>query len=177
MDLWKYFLQKAYEEATKSPDPSTQNGALVAVIPKDRPFRNPAAYFVLGSDCNRFPRGILNTPERWNDRELKYKLVHHAERTALDTARRMWHQYHLDGHTLVCPWAACTDCAKEIIAAGITTLVIHKQAHDRTPPGSVWLDDIVIAHEMLREAGVEIIAYDGKVDGPPVLHSGVVWTP
>lgn len=178
MELWKYFLRRAYEEATKSPDPSTQNGAIVvAMTTKDRSYTRPESHLILGGDCNRFPIGVRNTWERWHDRDLKYKFVHHAERTTLDTVRRMHNLAHLDNWTLVCPWAACTDCAKEIIAAGITTLVTHKQAHDRTPPGSVWFDEIIVAHQMLREAGVEVISYDGKVGGPPVRHSGVIWTP
>ena len=163
-------LRRAYEAATQSPDPSTQNGAVVV----NTDLRVP---IVLGADCNRLPKGILDTPEIWNDRALKYKYVHHAERTVLDTARRAHGLAHLDGHTVVCPWAACTDCAKELIAAGITTLVIHKQAHDRTPPGSVWFDEIVVAHLMLREAKVNIIEYDGEVRGRAVRHSGIIWTP
>lgn len=163
-------LRSAYEAATKSPDPSTQNGALVV----DTRTQNPT---IIGADCNRLPRGILDTPKIWNDRALKYKYVHHAERTVLDTARRTHGLSHLDGHTVICPWAACTDCAKEMIAAGITALVTHKQAHDRTPPGSVWFDEIVIAHRMFREANVQLIEYDGIVGGPPVRHSGQIWTP
>lgn len=171
MDIWKDLLRKAYEQATKSPDPSTQNGALVVSR------TNNAEYKILGAGENRFPRGVTSSPERWNDRALKYKLVHHAERSALGNALRTQHIPHLDGHTLVCPWAACTECAKQIIEDGVTTLVIHKQAHDRTPPASPWLEDIVIAHNMLREAGVSIITFDGIVGGPPILHSGQYWNP
>jgi deoxycytidylate deaminase len=176
MDLWKDLLRKAYEEATNSPDPSTQNGALVADVARNGTHTS-SWHQILGHDHNRLPKGIPNTPEIWNDRALKYKYVHHAERTTLDTTRRVQRLSDLDGYILVCPWAACTDCAKEVIAAGITALVIHKQAHDRTPPDSVWFEDIIIAHQMFRDAKVEIIIYDGKVDGPAVRHSGILWTP
>ncbi len=170
MDIWKNLLLLAYQEATKSPDPSTQNGALVVA-------QNGDATSILGGGCNRFPHGVTSSAERWNDRALKYKLVHHAERSALGRAMRNQRVPHLDGHTLVCPWAACTECAKQIIEDGITTLVIHKQAHDRTPPASVWMDDIVIAHMALREAGVNIITFDGVVGAPPIRHSGQYWNP
>ncbi len=172
MEHWKELLKKAYEAATKSPDPSTQNGALVVDTRSILGSR-----LIIGSDCNRLPKKIPDTPQIWNDRALKYKYVHHAERTVLDTTRRLHSECQLDGHTLVCPWAACTDCAKEIIAAGITTLVTHKQAHDRTPPGSAWFDEIIVARKMFRDAGVQLIEYDGIVGGPPVRHSGQIWTP
>ena len=170
MDIWKNLLRLAYEEATKSLDPSTQNGALVVT-------RTGETTRILGAGCNRFPRGVNDTTDRWNDRALKYKLVHHAERSALGNAMRTQNIPHLDGHTLVCPWAACTECAKQIIEDGITALIIHKQAHDRTPPASVWMDDIVVAHMALREAGVNIIVFDGIVNGPPIRHSGQYWNP
>ena len=170
MDIWKELLRQAYVEATKSPDPSTQNGALVVSRIGDN-------VVILGAYHNRFPHGVISSDERWNDRALKYKLVHHAERSTLGTARRAHNVPHFDGLTMVCPWAACTECAQEIIDEGIRTLIIHKQAHDRTPPESVWSADIVIAHMMLREAGVSIIEYDGIVGGPSILHSGKYWNP
>ena len=176
MDLWGKLLKQAYSFATNSNDPSTQNGALVVAINgthsnADTPYR------VLAGDYNRFPKGVTETPERWNDRALKYKLVQHAERSALETARRLNGLAHLDGHTMICPWAACTDCAKSIIDSGLTRLVTHKQAAERSPPSSSWLPDIEVANMMLREAGIEIICYDGPVGALPVRHSGQVWTP
>lgn len=178
MKLWKNLLRQAYVAATKSPDPSTQNGALIVYVPavEMMPFQL-GWHEVLAADCNRLPEKVVDTPERWNNRSLKYKLVQHAERNATETARRSKNVSHLNGLTMVCPWAACTDCAKEIIGTGISRLVIHKQAHDRTPPESVWMEDIVVAHMMLKEAGVEIIVFDGEVNGPTVRHSGQLWTP
>lgn len=174
--LWKELLRKAYEAATASPDPSTQNGALIVSLPPHFS-ANAARYTILGGGCNHFPRGVKETPERWSDRTLKYKLVQHAERDSLANTRRSQGLSHLGGLTMVCPWAACTDCAKAIIDDGIARLVIHKQAHDRTPSDSPWMEDIKVAHMMLGEAGVEIIVADGKIDGPPVRHSGQLWTP
>ena len=76
---------------------------------------------------------------------------------------------------MVCPWAACSDCARAIIQSGVKKLVTHKQAGDRSPP--FWKEEIKVAFEMLNEAKVEIVLFDGKVDGPEVRHSGEVWTP
>jgi dCMP deaminase len=174
--LWKELLRKAYEVATWSNDPSTQNGALIVSLPPDFSV-DDTRYTILGGDFNRFPKGVKETPERWNDRALKYKLVQHAERNTTAHVRHLHGLVHLCGHTMICPWAACTECAKEIIGDGIVRLVIHKQAHDRTPQDSPWMEDIKVAHMMLREAGVEIVVVDGKIDGPQVRHSGQIWTP
>jgi dCMP deaminase len=174
MKYIKNLLKLAYNAALLSPDPSTQNGALIVhryALSGRGQIPEPIA------DCNRFPDGVIESPERWNNRELKYKFVQHAERNVIETFRHTHDLVNLRDYIMVCPWAACTDCAKAIIPTGISALVIHKQAHDRTPPGSVWFDDIVHAHTMLLEAGIKIITFSGKVDGPPVRHSGVVWTP
>jgi dCMP deaminase len=178
MESLKNLLALAYHAALLSPDPSTQNGALIVhrrALANTPPPKS--GYRIMATDCNRFPHGVTETPERWNTRELKYKYVQHAERNVIETFRHTHNLVSLREFIMVCPWAACTDCAKAIIPTGISHLVIHKQAHDRTPPGSLWFDDIMHAHTMLREVGIEIIEYDGKVDGPPVRHSGVVWTP
>ena len=174
MRLWKNLLASAYRVATKSNDPSTQNGAIII---GHYPNFSIDDYNYLGSGYNRFPDGVLETPERWNDRAQKYKLVQHAERAAIETALRTNGVGHLDGATMVCGWAACSECAKAIIGVGIKRLVTHKQAHERSHTNPTWREDIAIANMMLREAGVEIIEYDGTVNGPPVRHSGTTWNP
>lgn len=187
MDLWKELLRKAYEEATKSPDPSTQNGALIVDVVRSE--IGCGWHKIMASDHTRFPHGVLSTPEHWKDRGIKYRRSHHAERSVLGTARRLHGLPHLNGFVMVCPWAACTVCAQEIIEEGITLLVTHKQAHERgkeverlallsgKTDRMVWSPEITEAFTMLREARVEIIEYDGKVDGPPVLHGGEFWLP
>lgn len=169
---WKNFLVWAYNVAQMSNDPSTQNGAIIV-----RPVAISSRLRVLGSGWNRFPNGVKETPERWNNKDLKYKLVQHAERDAIAKTLRKWDHGYLDGTTLICPWAACTECAKAILDVGITRLVIHKEAHDRTPANSPWKEDIIVAHMMLREAGVEIVEYSGVVGASPIRHSGKLWNP
>lgn len=190
MLLWKELLRLAYIEAMKSSDPSTQNGALIAHIPNVTiPTDRMIYHKVYASDHNRFPVGVMSTPAHWADRRVKYKRVHHAERTVLGTARRLHKLEHLDGFTLICPWAACSSCAQEIIAEGIRRLVVHKQAHDRgllaeeralaagETRRMAWAEDIREANLMLSEAGIEIVTFDGEVGAPPVLHGGELWNP
>lgn len=171
MDIWKELLRQAYVAATKSPDPSTQNGALIV-------WRSGDAYEILGSDYNRFPAGIAYTHERLHT-PLKYLYIGHAEWNSVFGVlhERTLRDIASPGLTMVCPWAACTGCAKTIIASGIHRLVRHKQAHLQSARNIKWQEEIVVADVMLREVGVEIVDYDGKIGAPAVLHSGKYWNP
>ena len=160
---WRTLLEIAYKEAKKSPDPSTQNGALL--------INDNGTILVAGH--NRFPRGVEGTPKRW-EKPLKYELIQHAERAAIFKASRKG--IPTDGLIMVCCWATCGQCAGAIIDAGIKLLVTHKQAYDRSP--EFWKKSIDPALEELEEAGVRIIWYDGKIGGVEGLrHSGQIWNP
>jgi len=130
----------------------------------------------MGGDENRIPYGITRYQERLQ-RPEKYIFTEHAERNAI--YQMAFHGFECAGATMVCPWAACADCARAIIASGLLTLVRHKQAMD-LPCGDDWYTSIRYADIMLEEAGVEVIEYDGKIfDNNEVrnLHSGVLWYP
>jgi len=166
-DVNRRRLAQAYKIALNSPDPSTHNGAIIT----DR-----AGTLILGRGCNQFPRGVEYYPERW-ERPLKYEIIEHAERNAIFDAA--YHGRRCKGATMYAAWAACSDCARAIIQAGIIKLVRHADATKRaTMPGKDWTDTISTADMMLREAGVEIVDIEGKVtDGLALLHSGKPWSP
>lgn len=153
-------LIKSYEAALESKDLSTQNGAIL-ITPSGE---------IVASDCNNLPKGVAELPERYQ-RPDKYKYTEHAERNVIYKAGRLGKA--TDGLIMVCPWAACSDCGRAIIQAGIKKLITHKQAHDRSPP--FWGEEIKIAFTMLKEAGVEIVMYDGPVNGPEISHCGERW--
>jgi len=157
-------LIAAYKLATKSPDPSTQNAAII---------RTPTFEFTESEGINEFPAGVEYKDERW-ERPLKYKFIEHAERNAIFNAAK--HGIPVEGSTMICPWAACSDCARAIVQSGITTLVTHKQAHDRSP--EFWQKEIDVAMEIMGEAGVSVVFYDGDLGCDfEVLHSGQKWKP
>jgi dCMP deaminase len=161
-------LRLCYRAAAGSPDPSTQNAAILCDHVRGHliPLEHTLA-------VNDFPRGVHHHPERW-ERPNKYAFVEHAERASIYMAARGG--VHTTGLIMVCPWAACADCARAIIAAGIRRLITHRQAHDRSPQR--WTDSIDVAHLMLAEAGVTIDWHDGQLgDTPPVRHSGELWQP
>src|SRR6185436_10597230 len=79
-DRWdRHFLQLCVDHARMSKDPSTRVGA-VLVGPE---------LVILASGFNGFPRGVKDTEERLNDRELKTRLVVHAEMNAVLAAARV----------------------------------------------------------------------------------------
>lgn len=133
-------MDAARWHATFSPDPSKKNGALLL----DDELR------LLTIGINNFPCNVISTPERW-ERPTKYQFVEHAERNAIYQACR--HGVCTNQGTLVVVWAACADCARGIIQAGIRRLV--RCATDNT--GSPWAESIAVGDLMLHEAGVEIV--------------------
>jgi dCMP deaminase len=149
-------MEAALASATDSPDPSTQNGATAL----DRDGN------VVASDCNRFPDGVAYSEDRW-ERPIKYSFIEHAERNAIFAAGKAGRS--LEGGTLVVPWAACADCARAIVQAGVRTLV-------RLPlPGARWAESIAIGDTIMAEAGVEIIELSSPLlQAPPLRHNGQV---
>ena len=158
---WKNLLKIAYSKAQKSTNPSTQNGAILV---------DDKGNIVL-SAINSFPNGLKETQER-QIKPLRHKFSVHAERNVLYQAARLG--IKTKGLTMVCPWAACSDCTQAIIQTGIKRLVTHKQALNRS--GDLQ-KDIELAFAMLREAGVEIIVFDGKIEVGMILRSGEFWEP
>lgn len=129
------FLDLARHVAAWAKDPSTQVGAVIV-----RPDRTIASVAF-----NGFPRGVLDLPERYNDRPTKYAFVVHAEANAILTAREPLH-----GYTLYSTLLTCNECAKLIVQAGITHVVAPVPAPGREQP---------VALQMYSEAGVKVTLF------------------
>lgn len=140
-------MQLAYQACSWSPDPSTQNAAVLCTQDGEVIYETFAV--------NDLPNGVLPTGPRWN-RPNKYYYVEHAERNAIYNAAR--HGVSTRGLVMVCPWAACADCARAIIQAGISQLVRHEGEN-----ASHWQESITVADEMLLEAGVGIVNLQGEI--------------
>lgn len=155
----------AYKNAQWSPDPSSQNGSVLV---------DSKSLEIISHGWNRFPDGVKSTPERLANREEKYPRINHAERVALYSAARSG--VATMGTTLVCPWLACTDCAKAIIDCGVRRVVSHKQRMDIDAKN--WGPSITIALEMMQEAGIVHDQVD-QVLGIEfdILVSGQLWKP
>lgn len=153
------YLQMAYQFAWHcSDDPDTKNAA-VAVD-------KYGAAITIGTNC--FPEGVEVTPARL-ERPAKYYWMEHAERAAIYQAGVG------NVHTLYCPWFACADCARAIIAFGVKEVVGHKQMMDRTPDR--WRESVDAGWQMMRERGIELRMFDGTIGNCSALFNGEVWEP
>jgi dCMP deaminase len=140
------FLKLAEHIASWSLDPSTKVGAIIV---------DPKTNLVLGMGYNGFPRGIEDTEERLNNRELKYKLVVHAEVNAILMAGEK-----AKGATLYV-WPSfmsppiCNECVKVAIQAGIREIVGYEVDESKLDERQLrWKDSILLSREMWDEAGL-----------------------
>ena len=126
MSKWdRRFLDLAAGMATWSKDMSTQVGAIIV----DRDQR------IVSSGYNGFPRGVVDSIERYQDRDTKYRMVVHAEINAILFAKR-----DLTGCTIyVHPFMPCARCAAMVIQTGIKRVVYPPASEDIL---SRWADDL-----------------------------------
>lgn len=159
---WVNQLRIAYLAAAESPDPSTQNGALI--------YLGDTEYLTA---CNDFLPGVRITEQRLQ-RPQKYFWMEHAERAAIFGA--LAGGASLQGKTLVCPWYACADCARAIVQAGIIQVVGHKPMLDGTP--SHWNDSIDAAFTILEDSGVNMYWVSEPIpNAPKILFNGEFFDP
>lgn len=159
-------MREAYREALRSPDPSTQNGAVL--VPRSP--RPEAAELAFGHNRVQFGWGFDYNEEE--SREDKYLLTTHAEEDAILNAARAGFQ--TDGAVLVCPWAPCRRCAIAIVSAGVSTLVVHKR---RMRLESCWDGQISESIDFLIKNGVGFLELDADLNCDPIRVSGKEWRP
>ena len=141
MKLEKYY-RDAITAGTHSKD-TTQVGAVII----DR------RGVVRATGWNGFPRGIVDAPERYADREIKLALIVHAEANAIANAAAVG--VPLEGCGLVVTKFPCSECAKLIIQAGINEVYTKEPERD-----SRWRESAQIARMMFEEAGVSVSVMD-----------------
>ena len=139
----EFFLGLAKYISTRSRDPSTKVGAVIV-----RPNKT-----IVSLGFNGFPRGVDDDEERYNDRELKYKLVVHAEANALVAANE-----DLEGCTIYTwPFPPCSSCAGLIIQSGIHAVIAPEPTPEQVDR---WGDSLRLAVDMFREADVFYKTYE-----------------
>ena len=141
MSKWdKRFVKLAKHISGWSKDPSTKVGCVI--VGPDREVRS--------TGFNGLPRGIEDSDERLNNREIKYSLACHAEENAIMHAARVG--LSLKDCTAYSTWPPCTRCARSLIQAGIEKVIFPEEAE--VPER--WKEDFNLANEMFREAGIII---------------------
>lgn len=136
-------LKMAKDVAQWSKDDSTKVGAVITTS-DGRP---------ISWGFNGMAKGIDDNVAERMVRPLKYKWMCHAERNAMDLAP----QSDLSDCVMFVTFAPCTNCAQSIIQRNIKTLVIDEDFMPNKMPER-WSEDVLVAEEMLKEAGVNIIA-------------------
>ena len=133
------FLDLAKHIAEWSKDPSTKCGAVITKGNK-----------IISLGFNGLASGIEDFAERLANREVKYKMVIHAEENAIIFAKQ-----DLEGCTIyLWPFPPCSNCAAKIIQTGITRVVAPIASSDLIER---WGDSLKISANMYDEVGVEFV--------------------
>lgn len=134
MNWNEFFLGMAEYVSKKSKDPSTKVGCVIT----------DSRHRAVSVGYNGFPKGIEDN-DRLNDRELKYKMIIHAEQNAMLFAERS-----LEGcYLYVWPFQPCSNCASLIIQAGIKKVFTVPNTTGR------WEENFELARRNFWDAGVE----------------------
>jgi len=136
------FIAVAQAMATLSKDPSTQVGAVVLDMDCN----------ILSVGCNGFPRGVTDSPVRWEHKPTKYKFVVHAEANAIAQAARVGARL-LGSQMIITSLHPCSNCAGMIAQSGIKR--VFAPANHRIGASTVWAEEAEYAKHILKEAGVE----------------------
>lgn len=154
------FMRMVYDWADLSKDPRTKIGAVI--VKDDIP---------ISSGYNNFPRKVLDLSDRYENKELKYKFVSHAESNAIFNAARIG--ISTLGSILYTQGIPCCDCAKGVINAGINKVICHVQWPNLFY-SEHWVKSTALSKLMFEEAGVEVewldsvLAMEGFLDGKSI---------
>ncbi len=138
-DKWhRRFLELADVISTWSKDPSSKVGAVI--VDKDNR--------IVSTGYNGFAKGVDDTEERYENRDIKYKIVLHAEENAISYARRDLSECILYVSGLM----PCSHCASLIIQNSIKKVITWKKEIPER-----WKESVDLTKEIFSEAGVEMI--------------------
>lgn len=143
-DWDRFFLGLAEYYASASKDPSTKVGAVLV---------DPDSKLVVGLGYNGFARGVVDTEERLTNRELKYKLVVHAEVNALIMAGVAAEGCTLYVYPSFIMPPICHDCCKTAIQFGVQEIVGYTPDVDAERQKR-WAESIALSRQMCSEAGI-----------------------
>ena len=150
INRWDHrFLDLARFIARWSKDPSTKVGCVIVDDMKR----------IVSTGFNGLASGVEDTIERLENRDIKYRMVVHAERNAIIDAKR-----NLAGMTAyVWPIMPCSECAAMIIQAGIGKVIAPSTDNQRLIE-SCRFD---LTEQMFAEANITLVQVN-----PDVLDDG-----
>lgn len=133
----EHFMDMAILVAQRSKDPSTKVGCVV--VSEDK--------IVVATGYNGLPRGVEDRSERM-ERPAKYLWTSHAEENAVAQSARVGAK--LKGGTAFVTHHPCSRCARSLIQAGVTRVVIGSGTT------SMPDEEFEVARIMFKEAGVNV---------------------
>jgi dCMP deaminase len=146
MEWGEYFINIAEQVKLKSKDNNTKIG--VVIVGKDNE--------IVSTGYNSFPRGIDDSVEERQEKPEKYFWFEHAERNAIYNAARIGVSTLGTTMYMTCG-ISCADCARAIINAGISKIVLRSGKGTMSPK---WVDSAQRSNQMFKEAGIQIEYYD-----------------
>lgn len=129
-----YFIGMAESAASRSVDEKKKVGCLI-VDPDRR---------IVSTGYNGTPAGFDDSAIDWFTDE-KHPFIIHAEQNALVRADGA----KLKGSTLYCTHSPCSECAKNIAAAGIRRVVFRHVYNDKKQP--------LQGREVLERFGIDVV--------------------
>ena len=144
-DKWDLrFKNIALEIGEWSKDPSCKVGCIAV---RDRR--------VIATGYNGFPVGISDDKEDYDNREIKYDRIVHAEKNMIYNACR--HGVSLVGATVyVSGLPVCGECSKGLVQCGIKRIVMPSIESSN----SRWKESGTRGKELMIEAGIEVYEYN-----------------
>ena len=145
-DIDEWALDGAEWMARRSKDPAHKVGAIIL----------RADGTLASGGYNGFPRGVDDDPALYANKEVKRRRIQHAEINATTFARES-----LNGCTIyISPLYPCAQCAGNIINNGIKRVVART-----SETASGWKESFAEAEQMFREAKIEVVIKNNKVEG------------
>jgi len=145
----EYFMSMVYLVASRSKDQSTHIGAVI--VGKDNE--------ITSTGYNSFVRNLKDdVPER-QEKPEKYYWFEHAERNAIYNATLIGAS--LKGCKMYTNGIPCTDCARGIIQAGISEVIVDKKWDNENP--DIWLEHAKRSLKMFEETGVQVKYWEGQL--------------
>jgi len=140
---FKRFVELAEHISSWSKDPSTKVGAVIFDDDKR----------IVSVGYNGFPKNVYDDPEKYANRDVKYKMVIHAEMNSI-----LFAQKDLKGCSIATwPFLSCANCTSSIIQSGIKRIVSPKLPENLVER---WGASCEISLKMYQEAGIEVVLLD-----------------
>ena len=145
MTKWnERFMNLAESIGSWSKDPSRKIGAVI--VDKDNR--------IVSTGFNGFAREIIDSNERLENKEIKRTLMLHAEENAILYAKQ-----DLSGCSIyVAGLPPCVHCSSMIIQSGIK--YVYYKNTKKEKPSEFWKDNLLLAKQILTEAGVKLTEID-----------------